>query len=122
MAEPYEMWADEYQGLGYDLQAAIDKYKADMLAHAKTIGIAAPTTHGLVEAIVKYHDGLFVLVADPPPLEKQPLPTDPKYYKTKADQVAIAAKEAKDAATLKAQAEKEARQAKQAEKEARQAK
>jgi hypothetical protein len=61
-------------------------------------------------------------VADPPPLEKQPLPTDPKYYKTKADQKTIVAKAVKEEAILKAQAEKEARQAKQAEKEARQAK
>jgi len=115
MAEPYEMWADEYQGLGYDLQAAIDKYKADMLAHANTIGIAAPTTYGLVEIITKYHDGLFVLVADPSPLEKQSLPIDPKYYKTKADQKTIVAKAAKEEAIVKAQAEKEARMKKLAE-------
>jgi hypothetical protein len=92
-----EIIADTYQMLTYDLQTAIDQYTTALAAHADTVGEAAPGTTMLVETIVKHHDGLFVIVQAPAAPEKQPLPTDPKYYKSKADQLAIAAQAAEAA-------------------------
>lgn len=102
--EPYEIWASSYQALTYDLQAAIDEYTAALTSHALTVGVAAPTATSMVENIVKHHDGLFVIVSDPQPAEQQPLPANPKYYKSKADQIAIKAaidREIKDKADFK---------------------
>lgn len=89
MSEPYELIVDSYRMLDYDLQEAIDTYTVALAEHALTVGVAAPGATSLVEGIVKGHGGLWVLVLPPPVKEKQPLPKDAKYYKAKADRVAI---------------------------------
>jgi hypothetical protein len=95
----YEIIVETYQALAYDLQAAIDKYTADLEAHKHTVGEPAPGATSLVERIVKTHEGLFVIVQAPAAPEKQPLPTDPKYYKSEAEQEAIAKRVAEKEAT-----------------------
>jgi hypothetical protein len=77
-----EIIADTYQALTYDLQGAIDQYTIELAAHASTVGVAAPGATMLVEAIVKHHDGLFIIVPSPAAPEKQPLPKDAKYYRS----------------------------------------
>jgi len=118
VSEPYEITSEVYQFLGYDLQAAVDKYTADLAAHALTEGVAAPAVPTTVEAIVKSHGGLWVIVA--PPTEaapKQPLPKDPKFYRSAEEQKAIVAALAKEEAIVRAQAKKEARMKELAESE-----
>jgi hypothetical protein len=95
MAEPLEIFADTYQALAFDLPAAIATYQAELDAFATTEGVPAPSASSLVEGIVKHHDGKFVIVPPPPVPDKQPLPRDPSYYRTPAEQAdVIAAAEA----------------------------
>lgn len=92
--EPCEISFEAYQLLPYDLQEEIDKYTLALEAHASTEGQAAPAADTIVENIVKFHGGAFVIVAPPPKAELRPLPADPKYYKSKEDaaKIAVAAK------------------------------
>jgi hypothetical protein len=109
MAEPYEIDFDSYRALRYDLQVAIDTYTEAIAAHASTVGVAAPTATSLVEGIVKRHDGLFVIVANQPEPEKQPLPKDNKYYKSATDKKMFTLKVVEEERVLRAQADKEAK-------------
>jgi hypothetical protein len=47
----------EYDGLDFDLDAAISRYIAEREAHKTTVGVPAPSAHPLVEAIVRRHNG-----------------------------------------------------------------
>ena len=91
-----EIYAETYQALAYDLQAAIDEYTAALPDHSATVGQAAPAAPSIVEAIVKNHGGLWVIVPAPEPPPKQPLPQDPKYYRSRSEQTKLLADEAKD--------------------------
>jgi hypothetical protein len=109
MLEPYELWIDQYQLLPYDLQEAIDKYTAELVAHASTEGVPGPSAPTLVEVICNQHGGLFVIVPDPEPTPKRALPKDAKYYKNETDQKLIMAVALKAEMTARAQADKEAK-------------
>jgi hypothetical protein len=87
----YEIDVQTYQALGYDLQAAVDTYTVDLAAHAQTEGVAAPGATSLVETIVKFYGGLWVIVPYPAPTvpERMPLPKDPKYYRSKDEQAKL---------------------------------
>jgi hypothetical protein len=89
----YELYVDTYRVLPYDLQTEIDAYADALEAHKTTVDVPAPTTYSLVETIVKQYDGEFVLVPIPvtEPQPKNPLPKDPKYYRSKAERTKIMA-------------------------------
>jgi hypothetical protein len=92
----YEILVSHYQVIGYDLQEEIDKYAAALEAHKSTIDVPAPVTTALVETIVRRHDGAWVIVPVPEMPPPTPLPKDPKYYRTPAEQTSMLAKEAEE--------------------------
>lgn len=55
--------------LGFDLQDAVKTFAAQVVAHAQTVNVAAPTAHPLVELIVRQHNGEFSIrkMNDPEP-------------------------------------------------------
>lgn len=58
----------EADSLGFDLRAAVTTYKNLLTAHARTVGVPAPSAHPLVETIVKRQRGEFQIVDDTPRL------------------------------------------------------
>jgi hypothetical protein len=86
-----EVYADTYRALGYDLPAAIEAYTLAMAEFVTTEDEPAPAAASLVEVIVRYHEGQFVIVPSPLKPETQPLPKDPKYYKSATDREAVEA-------------------------------
>lgn len=92
-----EIYADTYRALGYDLAAAIAAYTAELELFATSEGDPAPAADALVDRIVRQHDGLFVIVPAPATPEQQPLPRDPRYYRSPAERRAILAKDAAEA-------------------------
>jgi hypothetical protein len=105
----YEIVIDSYQALGFDLEAAVADFQVKLVAHAATIGVAAPTAHGVVETIVRYHDGEFVIVPAPPPPPLTPLPKNLALYRGFANPrefagtTLSAAREAKEALRIAAE-------------------
>lgn len=80
-----EIYGGTYEMLEYDLPAAIESYKAELVAFAKTVDVPAPVAIALVEQIVKEHGGEFVILPPLPPRYPKPLPSDPKYYRSLAE-------------------------------------
>jgi hypothetical protein len=76
-----EIYADSYQALGFDLPAAIATYQAELAAFAATENQPAPAADPLVVRIVKEHDGQFLIVMPPLPVEPTALPRDRQFYR-----------------------------------------
>ena len=73
----HELDWEIYEGLGFDLDAAIAEYKTAKEAHRSTVGVAAPSAHPLVEFLVNVFDGAYTVSAKPPepdPVEPSPQP------------------------------------------------
>ena len=64
---------EEFDLLGFDLDAEIAAFSAAMVAHASTVGEAAPVAHPLVEAV--YRAGGYTVAEPPPPPPPPPPPT-----------------------------------------------
>lgn len=67
----------QVDALGFDLTAAVAAFTIALDHHASTINEPAPTAHPIIEAIVRGHDGSFVVSDDDEP-EQSPLTRIPK--------------------------------------------
>lgn len=74
------------------LDASIKAYTLALKAHAKTVGVPAPTTHPFVEVIVRQHAGGYVVVAPdkvevqaPDPIPEPDAPPPPSLVDLKGD-------------------------------------
>lgn len=65
---PLEIPKETYDGLKYDLDAAVAEYTAAMEAHKFTVDVPAPTADPMVEMV--YRAGGYVIVEPPKPAPK----------------------------------------------------
>lgn len=56
------------RALGFDLEAAVQSFRQQVEDHALTVDVPAPTAHPVVEQIVRFHGGEFVIEDDTPPV------------------------------------------------------
>jgi hypothetical protein len=85
-----EIYADTYQAMTYDLQAAVDEYKTALAAFNSTEEVPAPIAKtALVARIVRENASQFVIVERPAMIPDQPLPTDLTKYRSSAEQARI---------------------------------
>lgn len=69
----YVLSNEEAQALGFDLALTVARFAADLAAHRFTVDFPAPTSHPVVERIVRDHGGRFQ-VLPPPPAPEPPAP------------------------------------------------